>query len=89
MQVSTSKKRKNDIKELEPMLKYDKLFKVLKANGYTPWKVRESSIIGQATYWNLVNGRGHINWQTIDKVCRLCHCQPGDIMEYVEDETVK
>lgn len=68
------------------MLKYDKLFDVLKRNGYTHTRIRSEGLIGQGTYFELRHGRGHLNWQTIDKVCRACHCQPGDIMEYVEDD---
>lgn len=27
-----------------------------------------------------------VNTETIDKVCAFLHCQPGDIMEWVESE---
>lgn len=68
------------------MLKYDKLFDVLKANGYNYTKIRKESLIGQATYYALKHGTGQLNWKTINKVCKACKCQPGDIMEYVEED---
>lgn len=30
-----------------------------------------------------------VNLSTIDTICRLTDCQPGDILEYVPDETAK
>ena len=28
-----------------------------------------------------------IRFSTLDAVCRVLHCQPGDILEYVEEES--
>ena len=30
---------------------------------------------------------GNIDTRTISKFCRLLKCQPGDIMEYIENES--
>lgn len=30
-------------------------------------------------------GTGGLDARTIEKLCRLLHCQPGDLMEYVEE----
>ena len=27
-----------------------------------------------------------IRFSTLDAICKVLHCQPGDILEYVEDE---
>ena len=27
-----------------------------------------------------------IRFQTLDKICEALHCQPGDLLEYVEEE---
>ena len=32
-----------------------------------------------------LNGSGNVDTRTINKICKLLHCQPGDIMEYVEE----
>lgn len=68
------------------MLKYDKLFKLLEENGYTATKIRETAIIGQATYYGLKNGTKGIDAKTINKLCKVFNCQPGDILEYVPDQ---
>lgn len=68
------------------MLKYDKLFNLLAKNGYTASKVRETGLMGQATYYGLKNGTKGLDAKTINKLCALLNCQPGDIIEYVPDE---
>ena len=36
---------------------------------------------------NLKTGKGRaIRFSTLDAICRELHCQPGDILEYVDDE---
>lgn len=65
-------------------IKYDKLFALLRA--------REQS----ATYWlrqqglhpatvNKLRKDQTVTTDTIERLCRLLGCQPGDLMEYVED----
>jgi len=68
------------------MLKYDKLFNLLKDKGITTTQIRKDNILGQRTYYMLKNRTGNLNHQSIDRLCNLLDCQPGDIMEYVEDE---
>ncbi len=35
----------------------------------------------------LKNGKAKaIRYETLDKICEALHCQPGDILEYREDE---
>lgn len=68
------------------MLKYDRLFKLLKDNNYTVSKIRDSGLIGMATYYGLKNGTKGLDARTINKLCTLFNCQPGDLMEYVPDE---
>jgi DNA-binding Xre family transcriptional regulator len=43
-------------------------------------------LIGQATFKKIKQG-GDIDMGTIAKLCALLDCQPGDIMEYVPDES--
>lgn len=30
-----------------------------------------------------------VSWKTIETICRLLNCQPGDLLEYVEVEDKK
>ncbi len=68
------------------MLKYDKLFALLDAKGYKISRIKEEKIMGQATYYGLKDGTKGMDTKTIDTLCRLLDCQPGDILEYVPDE---
>ena len=64
---------------------YDKLFALLKAKGYTSYRIRQENVIGQATLTALRNHTGGIDHRSIEKLCRVLDCQPGDLMEYVKD----
>ena len=68
-------------------IKYDKLMNLLKEKGDTTYKIRKEKLIGQGTLTALRNGTGGLDSKTISKLCKVLECQPGDIMEYVEDET--
>ena len=67
--------------------RYDKLFALLKEHGITTYKIRTENIISQAALTKMKNGDGNIDTRTLERLCSYLHCQPGDIMEYVEDET--
>jgi len=65
---------------------YDKLFKLMEEKNVSMYRLRQEKAIGQSTYYKLKDGTGNIDTRTINKLCKLLNCQPGDIMEYVEDE---
>lgn len=67
-------------------IRYDKLFALLDQKGWTTYKIRKEKLIGQSTLYKLKTGEGGIDSNVIDRLCRVLGCQPGDIMEYVEDE---
>lgn len=58
----------------------------LKERGITAYKLRKDKIIGERTIQQLRDNQ-LVSWETIAKLCHLLSCQPGDIMEYVEDNT--
>ena len=66
-------------------IKYDKLLRLLEANGYTSYKVKKEKLMGQGTLTAIKNGTGGLDAKTISKRCALLNCQPGDIMEYAPD----
>ncbi|OQO82733.1 helix-turn-helix domain-containing protein [Enterococcus durans] len=38
----------------------------------------------------LKNGKAKaIRFSTLDKICEVLHCQPGDIIEYLKDEPME
>ncbi len=67
------------------MIKYDKLLKKMDEQGITSYTIKKDNVIGQATLKKIKDG-GDIDTRTIAKLCKLLNCQPGDILEYVEDE---
>lgn len=66
-------------------IKYDKLIKLMQEAGITSYTIKRDKIIGQATYKKIMEG-GDIDTRTIAKLCKLLNCQPGDLMEYVDEE---
>lgn len=56
----------------------------LKEKGYTSTRIREEKLIGQSYLQQMRHGE-LVSWKTIDTICRLLNCQPGDLVEYVDD----
>lgn len=65
--------------------KYDKLFVLLQERGITSYRIRKDNIISQAALTKMKNGDGNIDTRTLERLCSVLKCQPGDIMEYVEE----
>lgn len=70
-------------------IKYNKLFQLFEQKGITTYRIRKENIVSQGTLTKMKNGNGSIDTRTIDKICRILQCQPGDIMEYVPDNEEK
>ena len=66
-------------------IRYDKLFALLKENGINTTRIRRDKIIGQGTLTAIKNGTGGLDAKTLNKLCALLSCQPGDLMEYIPD----
>lgn len=67
---------------------YDKLFNLLKEKGYTTYKIRKDKLIGQATLTAIKNGTGGLDAKTLNRLCDVLDCQPGDLMEFKREENV-
>lgn len=67
------------------MIVYKDIIEKLKRKGYTRKRIREDKIMGQSTYDNLRTG-GVVNTNTLNTLCELLQCQPGEIIEWVPDE---
>lgn len=57
----------------------------LKDAGYNTSVLRRKKLIGEATIQKLRKNE-LVSWKNITTICKLLKCQPGDILEYVEDE---
>lgn len=59
----------------------------LKKKGYSSTRIREEKLIGQSYLQQLRRGE-LVSWKTLDTICSLLGCQPGDLIEYVEEDDV-
>ena len=66
-------------------IKYSKLLALMEARALSIYKLKTDKIIGTATLDKIRTGAGHIDTRSIENLCKYLNCQPGDIMEYVED----
>lgn len=65
---------------------YNKLFALLAERGLNAYTLQKENVIGCATIVKLQKNQGNIDTRSIVRLCKYLQCQPGDIMEYVEDE---
>lgn len=56
----------------------------LKKAGYSTYRLSKESILSGSTITKLKKHQT-ISWSNLETLCRLLHCQPGDILEYVDD----
>jgi len=63
--------------------KYDRLFALMEKKGITTYYLRKHGIVGNETLRKLKNNTGTIDTRTLDNLCSLLGCQPGDIMEHI------
>lgn len=57
----------------------------LKKSGYTTYKIKQEKIFSESTVQKFRNGES-VSWKNIDTLCKLLKCQPGDIIEYDEEQ---
>ena len=57
----------------------------LKEKGYNTYRVRKDKLLSESTVQKLRNSLP-VSWENIETLCQLLHCQPGDLMEYEDDE---
>lgn len=69
-------------------INYEKLFVLMKEKGLTTYRIRQENIISQSALTAIKNGK-NVTTDTIAKLCKVLNCQPGDIMEYVEEQEWK
>lgn len=65
---------------------YDKMIKKFDEVGLNSYKIKKDKIIGTVTYQKIRHG-GDIDTRTIARMCKFFDCQPGDLLDYVPDDT--
>lgn len=73
------------------MIKYKTdVFELLKAHGYNQTRIQRENLISSQTRQNIREGKP-VNMDTLNKICIMCRCQPGDLLEVVptDEEKIK
>lgn len=65
------------------MIIYDRILERLKNSGYSTYRLEKEKIISPSTLDNIRKGKP-ISTRTVDIICTLCHCTPGDILKHKE-----
>lgn len=66
-------------------IKYNNLWKLLIDKGMNKTELRKLTGIGTATLAKL-SANEKVSLEVVEKICSVLDCQPGDIMEHVEDK---
>ena len=56
----------------------------LKEAGYNTTRIRKEKIMGEAMLQKIRSGQ-MVSWATLETICDLLGCQPGDLLEYVKE----
>ena len=56
----------------------------LKAKGYSTARLRKERVFGERTMQDF-RTNAEIPYKSINRLCSLLDCQPGDVLEYVPD----
>lgn len=71
------------------MIAYYKLIDMLNRKGMKKIDLQNAIGCSPVTIASISKNRP-VNLTTIDSICRVLNCQPGDILEYIpDDKTIK
>lgn len=73
------------------MIKYKvDIFTLLKKHGYNQTRIQKEKLLPAQTAQNIKAGKS-ITLETLNKICIMCKCQPGDLVEVVptDEEKIK
>ena len=60
----------------------------LKKKGYSSTRLRTEKLLGESYMSQLRHG-DLVSWKAIDTICDLLDCQPGDLVEHVQEAPVQ
>ncbi|MBR5284607.1 MAG: helix-turn-helix transcriptional regulator [Clostridia bacterium] len=58
----------------------------LKEAGYNSNRIRKEKIMGESMLQKIRSGQ-MVSWAVLETLCQLLKCQPGDLIEYVDETT--
>lgn len=56
----------------------------LKKKGYSAYKLTKEKILGNGSIQKIRDG-AIVSIDSLDKICKILECQPGDIIARIED----
>ena len=56
----------------------------LKDAGYSTYRLRKEKLLGESVLQQIREGVP-VSWANLGRLCQLLHCQPGGLLEYVQD----
>ena len=59
----------------------------LKEAGYNTTRLRKEKLLSEGMIQSLRENK-YISLQNLSKICELLDCQPGDLIEYVKEESI-
>lgn len=69
------------------MLRYKiNLQQTLKEAGYSTYRLRQEKLLPESTVQKLRTGNMSLSFATLNTICNILQCQPGDILEWVPEE---
>lgn len=66
------------------MIVFVDLLKLLSEHGYNTNRLRKEKLLGESSIDRMRKGQP-VSISTLDTVCKLCQCQPGDLIIWVPD----
>ena len=84
--ISLFVKNKNkEIKKIMALIYTKNILDELKKVGYTSFRIRQEKLLSESTIQHLRASRP-LSWNSINMICKLLKCQPGDFIKYIPDE---
>ena len=60
------------------------VLEALKNAGYSQTRIRNEKLLGMSVL-SKIRGGGLPSWHEMEVICHLLKCQPGDVVEFVDD----
>lgn len=71
------------------MIKYKTdVMELLKKHGYNQTRIQKEKMLSGQTRANLKAGK-MVSLETLNRICIMCRCQPGDLIEVVPTDAEK
>ncbi len=62
------------------------VLEALKKAGYSSYKIRQDKLLGERVLSRLRH-KESVSYDVLALICKLLNCQPGDLLEYVPDNS--